>query len=111
MQEHAEAAALTALGQHAFHGRHHLGPALGIGGVDVEEVSAAAERLHVGGDALGRRQRGPPVEVDPEDVEAGPGQGAHRGGTEAGRGAEHESPAGETDRSGGRNHASSGILS
>jgi len=110
VQQNAQLAHLALLGQRLGHGRHHLGAAIGVGGVDVEEARAASERLDVGDDTLGVGQRRAPVEVNAEDVQARAGQRAGGGGAEARRCAEHEGPPVQANGNGGGGHASLRIL-
>ena len=109
MQQHAEAAGAAGPAQHAGHLGDHLRALVGVGGVDVEKMRAASERLDAGHDALGAGQRRPPVEMHAEDVEPGARQREGGGAAEAGGSAEDERPAGETNGS-GVGHASPGIL-
>ncbi len=104
VDEHAQLSGFAALGERRLHRGHRLGAALRVGGVDVEEACLAAGRANVRRHALGVRERGLAVEVDAEDVQAGPREAHADGIAEAGGRAEDEGPALEMNRIGGQRH-------
>ena len=93
MEQHGESADAPARLHRARHVLHDFGATLGVGGVDVEEAGLAAERFDRGHDALDVGERRLAVEMDAEDVDAGPRQRDARRFAEARRRAEHERPA------------------
>jgi hypothetical protein len=92
VQEHAQCARLAVLGERLGHGCHHLGPAIGVGRIDVEEARAPPERLDLRDDRRHVGQGRAPVQVHAEDIQAGAGERARGGRAEAGGCAEDERP-------------------
>ena len=70
----------------------HLGPLLGVGGVDVPEVGLGAGGTDVVRHGLRQRQRGLAIEVDADDAHAAPAELARRRRPEAARRAQHDAP-------------------
>ena len=99
VEQHGQVAVIAARRHRARHLLQHFGATVGVGRVDVEEAGLAAEAFDRGHDALDVGEGGLAVEVDAEDIEAGPRQRDARCFTEARRGTEHERPAAEPDGS------------